>query len=540
VLIPLVLSAFLHIWNPFGFPGIHGDEAHYMRRTMNVLEGFGPQGSNTTMASLFDHPYFGQIFLASALTILDYPDLLAPFHTDFADIVQSIERLYSIPRIIMGSLAVQDTLLIYKICERRYDKRMAFIASILFAVMPIGWLSERIVLDSIMLPFILFAIYFALCQFKVNINLPTSAGKRALIQDSDARIIIVLLSGIFLGLAIFTKIPAFTFIPLVGFLVFTNSNKSLKMLGMWFIPVILIPMLWPLYSALGGNFEAWWEGVVWQAGREGRGILRSIIPIFESDPVLFLLGFIGIVYATSRKDLFPVIWLGPFILFHYFVPFIQHFHWITLIPLLCIAGGYLIVQLLDSLKERIFWQSKKYHLNWQYAPFVIVVTIVAVFGVFSSIALINIDANSTLFEVNARLVQLLLPFRDEYFGNPGDKPLIMGSDWTQILTWIPEHIYDISYNFRTFTIKNLDSAGQSSYVVLLGDMRNKERYTIVEDLSAKDLELFQYYNRTHAVLETKDESDISRYNADRYPFGSLRENHAIKNGDWIEIRTREN
>ena len=34
-------------------------------------------------------------------------------------------------------------------------------------------------------------------------------------------------------------------IPVVGFLIFTNSNKRLKVLGLWFIPVILIPLIWP-------------------------------------------------------------------------------------------------------------------------------------------------------------------------------------------------------------------------------------------------------------------------------------------------------
>jgi hypothetical protein len=30
-----------------------------------------------------------------------------------------------------------------------------------------------------------------------------------------------------------------------------------------------------------------------------------------------------------------------------------------------------------------------------------------------------------------------------------------------------------------------------------------------------------------------------RYDVEKYPYGSLRENHAIRNGDWIEIRVKE-
>ena len=43
VAIPLVLSAFMHLWNPVGFPLVDHDEGHYMRRAMQVLEGLGPQ-----------------------------------------------------------------------------------------------------------------------------------------------------------------------------------------------------------------------------------------------------------------------------------------------------------------------------------------------------------------------------------------------------------------------------------------------------------------------------------------------------------------
>lgn len=520
---------------------------------MQVLEGLGPQETSATYASPFDHPYFGQTFLASVLSILGYPDSLTPFGTNFADIVQSMESLYSIPRIIMGSLAIVDTLLIYLICKRRYDKRIGFIAAIFFAVMPIGWMSKRIVLDSIMLPFILLSLYFALSLVNGRINLQVFAGRKARSRGPDFRIIIVLLSGIFLGLAIFTKIPAFTFIPIVGYLVFTNSNRNFKALGVWFMPVLLIPILWPLYNVLNGTFETWAEGAFWQVGREGRGMLRSIIPIFQSDPVLLLLGFVGIVYATSRKDLFPVLWLGPFALFHFFVPFIQHFHWLPLIPLLCIFGGYFVVQFLDFVAQRIYpgqyqhggqikpaSSAPKYHISSQNYALAIIIFTLTLFGFISSVALINMNVNSTLIEVNAHVVRLLLPSRDSYLVNPDDRPLIMGSGWTQILTWIPEHIYDIPHSFRTFTSKNVDLARQLDHVILLFDMKDKEKFAVLEDLGPRDLKLYHYYNDTQFVLDAKDLSDVTRYDTELYPYGSLRENHAIRNGDWIEIRIKEN
>jgi 4-amino-4-deoxy-L-arabinose transferase-like glycosyltransferase len=63
--------------------------------------------------------------------------------------------LYLVPRVLMGILAVVDTFLVYKISERRYNRNVALIASVLFAVMPISWYTRRILFDSIQLPFLL-------------------------------------------------------------------------------------------------------------------------------------------------------------------------------------------------------------------------------------------------------------------------------------------------------------------------------------------------------------------------------------------------
>ena len=87
---------------------------------------------------------------------------------------------------------------------------------------------------------------------------------------SNQNIILLLSSGIFLGLTIFTKVPAITLIPLVGFIVFTNNKKSFKALGLWIIPVILIPLMWPAYAIFNGELEDWLTGLSWQGGREVR------------------------------------------------------------------------------------------------------------------------------------------------------------------------------------------------------------------------------------------------------------------------------
>jgi hypothetical protein len=107
IVIPIALSSFTHIWNPIGYPALHVDESHYMRRAMQVLQGLGPQESNATYDYGYDHPYFGQIFLATVLSLVNYPYSINPSIDS-----HSIEMLYLVPRVLMGILAVVDTFLV--------------------------------------------------------------------------------------------------------------------------------------------------------------------------------------------------------------------------------------------------------------------------------------------------------------------------------------------------------------------------------------------------------------------------------------------
>ena len=338
--IPLSLSAFTHLWNPTGFPYFVGDEGHYIRRSLQVLEQFDPQET-----ARYDHPYFGQLFLAGLFKLIGYPASLNPVSGD----VNSTQMLYMVPRIIMGLLAVLDTFLIYKICELLYtrNKAIAFIGSILFAVMPLTWLTRRVYLDSIQLPLILLSILLAIYFYNNSKTRDNSVKGSAwrLGEFINKGTLPIILSGIALGLAIFTKIPALTMIPVIAYLIFRANKKyreRIKNLGLWLIPVILIPAIWPAYAISVGEYDNWYSGVFSQAGREGSGI-GSIGILFKIDPVLVVIGIIGLVFATViKKDLFLLIWIVPFLVFHTIVPWTQHFHWIQVFPAFCIAGALLL------------------------------------------------------------------------------------------------------------------------------------------------------------------------------------------------------
>ncbi len=161
LMIPLILSAYTHLWNPTGFPAVWVVEGQYMQRAMQILNGLGFHEPKSIYPHPYDHPYFGQLFLAGLLAMVGYPNSYVSSSSSGMN-VTTIETLYLIPRLVMGSLAILDTFLIYKISERRYNRTVALIASILFAVMPFTWLMRKILLETLLLPLLLSSILFAI------------------------------------------------------------------------------------------------------------------------------------------------------------------------------------------------------------------------------------------------------------------------------------------------------------------------------------------------------------------------------------------
>ncbi len=340
-----------------------------MRRAMHVLNGLGPQEG-----TFYDHPFFGQTFLAGVFGAIGYPNSL---HS--SGDVNSIATLYTVPRIVMGLLAVADTFLIYKISDKRYGQKVALISAVLFSVMPISWIFRRILLDSILLPFLLLSILTALHA-----------------KDSKHGTWLVLLSGICLGLAIFTKIPVFTVIPLVGGIVFFSNTKRFKLLALWLVPVILIPLLWPVQSIETGQFNSWVHDVFYyQTHRGGGADLNSIAKSFAGiDPALFWIAAAGIGFAAIRRDYLILGWFVPFVVFLYFIGYSQYFYWIPVIPVMCIAAGVLIVKSFEKIPRRKISKD----------GMLIFVLGVCAFGMIGLVQLITTDMTSAEYSATSFVV----------------------------------------------------------------------------------------------------------------------------------------
>jgi len=413
--IPLSLAAFTHLWNPIGFPHPDFDEGIYMRRALHVLAGQGPQ-EITGSFSLYDHPYFGQLFLAGALSLIGYPNSLNPVIGN----VHSIETLFMAPRVLMGLLVIVDTALIYGITQRRYNNTVALIASILFAVFPFSLLLRTIWLESIQLPFILSSI---LCAVSLK-SVPSERKKD----------ILILFSGVFLGIAIFTKIPAVTIIPVVAYLIFTNGNRNLKIVLLWLLPLILIPMIWPAYSIYLGEFFSWIHGIYGQTHREGITLLSSLKDFLKIDSVMALLGIAGIVYAALKRDFFTILWVIPLLIFLSLTAGTSYYLLLPIFPALCIGVARLI-----ELSKNI----PRIKIN-QVIPYLIIV-VVGMFGLITSTTIITASSNTSYFNAAAFLTQYL---QDISTINANNDKITVISD--PFFLWMPQYVFQLKHEYVPF------------------------------------------------------------------------------------------
>jgi 4-amino-4-deoxy-L-arabinose transferase-like glycosyltransferase len=381
---------------------------------MHFLETGNPKDDFTR----YDHPYFGWIFLGGVLAAFGYPDSLNP-----SSDIHSIQTLYLYPRLLMGMLAIVDTFLIYKIAETRYGTRVALIASILFAVMPLTWITRRILLESIQLPFLLSSILFAMYAKHSQTDMQNRM-KRTFTFP--------LLSGIFMGIAIFTKVPVITMLPLVAFIIYSNTRRNIwvqdRAMMVFLSASILIPLLWPTHALLIGEFDEWKSGLLYQVNRDEQLLSLSFLDLFRIDPVLMALGMAGLVYAGIRKDFVLLLWTLPFIAFLQIIGYVSFFHLIPLFPVFCIAISKLVV----DLSGRIRKQNIK-----KMAPFIFVLAI-GLFGIINTTMLITQNLTSSFFEFYSFFAGAI-PDNDDNNSNNITKMTVMGS--IQYF-WIPKYVLD--------------------------------------------------------------------------------------------------
>ena len=517
ILIPLVLSAYTHLWNPTGFPSIHTDEGHYLRKAISTEIGQGLQPQDRYRA-----PYFGQIFLAGIFNIIGFPSV------ETLGEKNPVEQLYLVPRVIMGILAVFDTFLLYRITEYRYGRNVAIIASILFAVMPFTWMIRRIFLETIQLPFMLTSILLILnlgknSQIQSQSVQQKDAGQQSsqLQQQqhlqqkqsyqSEYTKLTLIISGIFLGLAIFTKIPAFTIIPLGVIMVYMVTRKKRNVI-VWLIPVFLVPMLWPIHATLSGDMNDWIDGVRYQISRD-RPLINTINTFFQIDPVLFILGIGGLVYSAVKKDYFLLLWTIPIFVFLQAIGYVSSFHLILLLPPFCIAGATMIEKIGNNIANVRLRNMLPY----------IRIAVIGIFGICSITMLITLNMNSTYYQALAFVLSNLPDSNSNATSvSPADKVTLIGNPQ---YFWIPEFVFNKTFDAKNFYSKTPFKTDKYLMIIDSGFVR------ILNGDNSSRLNLA--YNATHNLARF-EQNITGGTDINKYPFTNLRLSPETR---FIELRS---
>ena len=333
-------------------------------------------------------------------------------------------------------------------------------------------------------------------------------------------------------------------IPLVGFLIIsTNKNDdlddnstigrrikgrsitNLKVLGLWFIPVILIPLIWPVYAISIGQFDSWMNGVIWQTHRQKQNEplfsftnpLFKIVKntLFRIDPVLLVVGAFGIIFsAVIKRDFFPLLWSAPFLIFLYFIGYISYWHFIPLIPLFCISAAILIADI--SNKVITVSTSKKVI---QQIPFLfVIISAIGVFGLVSTTMLITTNVNSSYFKIYEFIVQHLPDFNDRSNNKNNKVTVISGHWWIWNSFWIPKYVLNKDHEYKVFPhgrgISFNDINVTSQKVLFILDKGMKHSLSI-----HKKIPLQSFYDNSKTIA--KFNYNIIPSYSNKYPFTSM-------------------
>jgi hypothetical protein len=288
-------------------------------------------------------------------------------------------------------------------------------------------------------------------------------------------------------------------------------------LVIWFIPVILIPAIWPAYAISAGEFQSWLNGIFYQTHRQKEFNLifsfsNPLIKIvkdtlFKIDPILLTIGVAGLVFAAIKRDFFLLLWGGPFLILLYIIQYVSYWFLIPLIPMLCLAAAKLIVHLSKKI-------SHKQHIRYL-LPFAIISGI-GIFGVVSTSILITTNMSSHIMETAA--------FLANYLGSLSNKNENVTLILTPVYNWIFGDVYNKSHvvEIRDHSFAREDIKTHKVILVV---------YRIQPIL--EDPLLWLIYNNAHPLKLIKGPAQA--FNRDNYPYTSLDLNYEGKTKQQIRM-----
>ena len=387
----------------------------------------------------------------------------------------------------------------------------------LFAGMPLtSLLLRRVWLEPIQLPFILLSILFALWVQRSNNNetritdddnddikgnQSKDHGKRMTVppvhfykRTRRNAFLLTIISGAFLGIALFTKVPAFTFTPLLGFLIYNNNlGRERKILFfLWLVPLLGIVMIWPVYAFSVGNIREWTDGILWQTNREGRDLFYSLQYDLAIDPVLLILGGAGLIYAILRKDLLILFWIIPFFIFLYLVGFVSFWHLIPALPAFCIAIARMIDEVTRSVIRRAFFK--------ELIPLLVILGLVTAEIAYIAPSIIR-GSNQNIYSTATILTDYLKEENNRIKEESCEHKKTVTVIGDPSYLWIPQYVFNLdNLDYKTYSGDPLDA---SKRAILIAD-QGLVRALSVDTETSKVLEKMYSSNNTKTIITYGD------------------------------------
>ena len=318
-------------------------------------------------------------------------------------------------------------------------------------------------------------------------------------------------------------------IPLIVFIILkrknTNTNNSkfekLKALGIWFVPVVLIPMIWPAYAISTGQIDEWLDGVVYQTVREGgRDLRSSILLVFQSDPLLIIFASAGIIYSVIKRDNFLLLWLFPYLIFLYFIGWVVSFHWIMIFPILCVAISTLIENIIKDLNI---------HRYFRFLPYILVICIIIIGSIESSRFVVS-SLNHSYIDLYQFIAQELNHHKATNQSHANEGITMIGSHRVRALVWIPKYVFNDVVTFRETDIPrdNFTKTLDTEKFLIVADSNLFSRLNNnIQDI--RDTTITKLYYNTSEVIATFIDNQSSKF-----AFMDIGENYGF--GRFIEVK----
>ncbi|MDF1497982.1 MAG: glycosyl hydrolase family 8 [Patescibacteria group bacterium] len=341
IVILLLISGIAHGYNMFNFPYYANDEGTYMSQAWAVLN----QGTLSHYTYWYDHSPAGWLLIAL------WTKLTGGFFT-FGISINS-------GRVLMLVLHLFSTFFLFKIAKKMTGSIYAgFFSALIFALSPLGiYFQRRVLLDNIMVFWLLMSLHLILCFKK--------------------RLLIIVFSAITFALSVLSKESGIFFLPVMLYLVFIQTDKQHKRLGLilWIVLFGLICSSYPLYAFLkgelfpmgsifdsGGEHVSLIETLIWQATREGEMILDLPRRWLNADILTILLGiitiFINLLIGIKKKYYMITALLSLSYIFYLIRGgLVLEFYIIGLIPFLALNVGsfvYFLIGKINNVKLRYF------------------------------------------------------------------------------------------------------------------------------------------------------------------------------------------